>query len=44
MEIKPIRTRTDHERALREMIRRLHQRFGIPVDVLIRPSLRRRAA
>jgi HTH-type transcriptional regulator / antitoxin HigA len=26
-----------------EMIRRLHQRFGIPADVLIRPS-RRRAA
>jgi len=27
-----------------EMIRRLHQRFGIPADVLIRPSQRRRAA
>ncbi len=27
-----------------EMIRRLHQRFGIPADVLIRPTRRRRAA
>lgn len=27
-----------------EMIRRLHQRFGIPAAVLIRPSRRRRAA
>jgi len=28
-----------------EMIRRLHQRFGIPADVLIRPTgARRRAA
>jgi HTH-type transcriptional regulator / antitoxin HigA len=27
-----------------EMIRRLHQRFGIPAEVLIRPSRRRRAA
>lgn len=27
-----------------EMIRRLHQRFGIPAEVLIRPSGRRRAA
>jgi HTH-type transcriptional regulator / antitoxin HigA len=27
-----------------EMIRRLHQHFGIPADVLIRPSSRRRAA
>src|SRR5690242_2890832 len=27
-----------------EMIRRLHQRFGIPADVLIRPSRRPRAA
>ena len=27
-----------------EMIRRLRQRFGIPADVLIRPSMRRRAA
>jgi HTH-type transcriptional regulator/antitoxin HigA len=26
-----------------EMIRRLHQRFGIPAEVLIRPT-RRRAA
>ena len=27
-----------------EMIRRLHQRFGIPADVLIRPVRARRAA
>src|SRR5579863_6285320 len=27
-----------------EMIRRLNERFGIPADVLIRPSRRRRAA
>ena len=27
-----------------EMIRRLHQRFGIPAEVLIGPSRRRRAA
>ncbi len=27
-----------------EMIRRLHQRFGIPAEVLIRPCPRRRAA
>jgi HTH-type transcriptional regulator/antitoxin HigA len=27
-----------------EMIRRLHQRFGIAAEVLIRPSRRRRAA
>jgi HTH-type transcriptional regulator / antitoxin HigA len=27
-----------------QMIRRLHQRFGIPADMLIRPSRSRRAA
>ena len=27
-----------------EMIRRLHQRFGIPTDVLIQPSTKRRRA
>src|SRR5216683_6205892 len=27
-----------------EMIRRLHQRFGIPAEVLIRPTRRRRVA
>jgi HTH-type transcriptional regulator/antitoxin HigA len=27
-----------------DMIRNLHDRFGIPADVLIRPTLRRRAA
>jgi HTH-type transcriptional regulator/antitoxin HigA len=27
-----------------EMIRSLHDRFGIPADVLIRPTIRRRAA
>lgn len=49
-ELKPIRTKTDYERALGKrslslrMIRRLHDQLGISAEVLIRPSRTGKAA
>lgn len=47
--LRPIRTKTDHKKALAEvmnrkrslsiyMIRRLHEQLGISAEVLIRPT------
>lgn len=54
-DLKPIRTAADHEAALAEvlgrkrglsieMIRNLHDKLGIPAEVLIRPVRAKKAA